>query len=166
MVHFMSTVVTLENNIEQGTIKTGNDPRHDVFHPSDDQSAIAFTLLCGTSDGQYPGRGDSGFPKGGMVSLDSPITVQSKWQRSTLNSRHSISRRMLKISDHRRSYTSHCLETSGVDIVYALLPPKYYQTGHKDWHYYKFDEALSNMSIMFHPNFIRGSPKKVEAMKL
>lgn len=165
MRHFLDTVLQLEMNLESGSIRTGSDSRHDIFDPSDDQSAIAFILLCGSPSGQYPGRGNNGTPQGGMVSAESPIIVQPKWQKALLASRHAMYPKSIRLTEHGRKYYSNCSKTSGVEISYALLPPKYFQTGHRDWKKLKLDAMLRNLTVMYHPNFIRGSSKKIDALK-
>jgi hypothetical protein len=41
-----------------------------------------------------------------------------------------------------------------------------YQTGHKSFAGFKYDAALtSNKSTMYHPNFMKGSEAKVEALQ-
>lgn len=165
MVHFLQTVLDLEDRLEKGIIRTGFDPRHDIMTPSDDQSSIAFTLLCGQSTGQYPGRGDDGFPRGGPVPPGKKIVVQSKWQKGLLARRHGLRASKMAKTESRRTYSALCLTTSGVNITYAFLPPKYYQTGHKSFHELRFDRFLDNASTVYHPNFMKGGDVKVAALK-
>jgi hypothetical protein len=166
MITFFQSVLGLEANLEGGAIRIGFDPRHDIFNPSDDQSSIAFTLLCGKPTGQYPGRGDEGTPQGGMVPANKMIVVQSKWQKGLLHRRHAMRPSQVQSTEHRRTFHADCTDYSGINITYALLPPKHYQTGHKSFKGFKIDALLTNTSAMYHPNFMKGSDNKVEALKL
>jgi len=166
MVQFFSNVIELEHLLETRTIPIGLDTRKDVFDPADDQSAIAFSTLCGYPNGTYPGRGNFDRPQGGHPPKDSGIDVQPKWQRRTLHRRHAITNRGVKKQDHPRVFEADCTRHTGLKFTYGFLPPKYYQTGHKDWHKYRMDEPLfTNASIVYHPNFIKGGAKKIDALK-
>ena len=53
-----------------------------------------------------------------------------------------------------------------IPVRYALLPPKYYQTGHKAFAGLKYDAILAiNKTTMYHPNFMKGSDTKVVALQ-
>ena len=159
MLRFVDAVLEVEHRLENNTIRAGADPRKDVFYPTDDQSSIAFVLICGFPNGTYPGRGDFGVPQGGEAAPG--ITVHNKWQRRVLGQKHGLTSRGVKKTEQTRPYTADCLDTSGVDIAYGFFAPKYYQTGHKDWARLKMDASLAtDPTVMYHPNFMKGSQTK------
>lgn len=159
MLRFVDAVLEVEHGLENNTIRAGADPRKDVFYPTDDQSSIAFVLICGFPNGTYPGRGDLEVPQGGEAAPG--IVVHNKWQRRVLGQKHGLTSRGVKKTEQTRPYTADCLDTSGVDIAYGLFAPKYYQTGHKDWARLKMDASLTaDPTVMYHPNFMKGSQSK------
>eukprot|EP00729_Bicosta_minor_P011613 gene11613-11138_t len=166
MITFFANVIELEMAIERKEIPIGMDPRKDIFDPSDDQSVIAFHMLCGSPNGTYPGRGNNDPPQGGTKPVGSEFEVQPKWQRRMLFRQHALTNRKVAVIDHTRVFEADCRATTGVHFNYGFLPPKWYQTGHKDWARYKMDESLkTNNSALYHPNFMKGKQKKIDALK-
>jgi hypothetical protein len=166
MVKFFGNVIDLEILIEEKKIALGMDPRKDVFDPSDDQSVIAFNLICGFPNGTYPGRGNYDSPQGGHPN-DKPNNtvkeVQPKWQRRTLNQRHGLSSGKVRRLDHTRVWDADCSHTTGLVFKYGFLPPQWYQTGHKNWKGQKMDSHIyTNRSTMYHPNFMKGKEIKIK----
>eukprot|EP00039_Didymoeca_costata_P022516 m.4680 g.4680 ORF g.4680 m.4680 type:complete len:431 (+) comp3057_c0_seq2:183-1475(+) len=165
MLTFFENVLKLEDLLEKRIIPLGNDPRKDIFDPSDDQSAIAFSLLCGFPNGSYPGRGNFDAPKGGHPAKDAGIEVQPHWQRRMLFKYHSLTNRKLKHHLSTRVFDANCQDTTGLKFKYGLLPPLYFQTGHKDYKRYQMDAILfTNMTTLYHPNFMKGKDKKIDSL--
>jgi len=165
MIQFFGNVIELELALERKDVPLGTDPRKDIFDPSDDQSVIAFNMLCGSPNGTYPGRGNNARPQGGSLPEGSTIEVQPKWQRRMLFRLHSLNNRKVKHLDHTRLFQADCTHTTGINFTYGFLPPKWYQTGHKDWAKYEMDVDLSNASALYHPNFMKGKLTKIDALK-
>lgn len=166
MIQFFANVIELEMAIERKEIPIGMDPRKDIFDPSDDQSVIAFHLLCGSPNGTYPGRGNFDRPLGGQKPEGAQYEVQPKWQRRMLFRLHALTNRKVAVMDHTRVFEADCTATTGYTFKYGFLPPRWYQTGHKDWKKYKMDEVLTtNTSALYHPNFMKGKQRKIDALK-
>lgn len=166
MIEFFTNVLSLELKLERREIPIGMDPRKDIFDPSDDQSAIAFHLICGAPNGSYPGRPDGSVPQGGRPPEGAKFMVQPKWQRMTLYRKHVLTNRKLRTTHQSRVFDADCTSTTGYRFKYAYLPPLWYQTGHKD--YFKFGfykHIISNMSVMYHPNFMKGKTNKINVLK-